>query len=354
MQTTPPATPVRQPLTIIGNEGSPYSRKMRALLRYRGIPHRWVSNLGPEYVAPPKVPVQVIPVLVWHDADGAMKEAAVDSTPLIRRLEREHAGRSVLHPDPALEFLSALIEDYADEWCTKFMFHYRWADPAGIAWARQQLAREINPSVPAAQLEFFARSFGDRQVGRRGVVGSSDATAPLIEAGYRRVLGLLDTLIASRRFLFGDRPSAADFGLYGQFVQLCHWDPTSRAIACAGAPRVVAWTVRLDDLSGWPAQDTQWLSREAALPALLPLLSEIGETYVPFLLANAAARAEGRDELECRIQGTRWTQKVFPYQVKCLAWLREHFAGLTAADQDWVRTALESTGSGELLMSSRA
>lgn len=340
-----------QPLTIVGNEGSPYSRKMRALLRYRQIPHRWMVRLGPEYRTPPKTPVDVIPVLVWHDASGAATEAMVDSTPQIRRLEREYAGRSVLHPDPALQFIDALIEDYADEWCTKFMFHYRWADAAGIAWAREHLAREINPGVPAAQMQFFAESFADRQIGRRWVVGSSDDTAPIIEAGYRRVLGLLEALIAARLFCFGDRPSAADFGLYGQFVQLCHWDPTSRQIAQQIAPRVVAWTTRLEDLSGWRVDDAQWRSRKAVLPALLPLLREIGATHVPFLLANAAAKAAGAEQMECTIQGTRWAQKMFPYQVKCLNWLREHFAALSAADQAWVREALAPTGCGALLPS---
>lgn len=337
------------PLTIIGNEGSPYSRKMRALLRYRRIPHRWVVQGGPEFQAPPPVPVAVIPVLVWHGADGAMREAMVDSTPQIRRLEREHAGRSVLHPDPALEFLSALVEDYADEWCTKFMFHFRWADPAGIAWAREHLIREINPAVPRAQLEQFARNFGDRQVGRRWVVGSNDATAPLIEAGYRRVLGLLEALIASRPFLFGDRPSAADFALHGQFVQLCHWDPRSRAIAQELAPRTVAWTQRLDDLSGWSERDEQWLPRAQVVAGLLPLLHEIGSTYAPFLLANAAAKAAGAEQFQCRIHDTIWRQKVFPYQVKCLNWLREHFASLGAADQAWVSETLAPTGCGVLL-----
>lgn len=338
-----------QPLTIIGNEGSPYSRKMRAVLRYRRIPYHWVVSMGPEYVKPPKVPVEVIPVLVWHDDDGAMRESMVDSTPQIGRLEREYPGRSLRHPDPVLEFLSALIEDYGDEWCTKFMFHYRWADAAGIEWARYHLIRQINPSTEPAAIEQFAGWFAKRQIDRRAVVGSSEQTRPLIEAAYQRLLGVLDRLIETRPFVLGARPCAADFGLYGQLTQLCLFDPTSARLARETAPRVVAWTERIEDLSGWRADDAQWLDRAAALPALQPLLAEIGATYVPFLLANAAAKTAGQEQVDCMILGTHWQQKVFPYQVKCLNWLRAQAAALTPTDRDGLRAALAGTGCEALL-----
>ncbi len=332
------------PLTIIGNEGSPYSRKMRAVLRYRRIPHVWIAQMGPGYVPPPPVPVKVIPVLVWHDEDGSMCEAMVDSTPQIQRLEREYTGRSLVPADPALAFLSALVEDYADEWGTKLMFHYRWTDEAGIAWARRHLMLQIDHSVPDDKLDQFAQWFGDRQIGRRGLVGSSDETRGILEDGYRRLLQALDGLLAQRRFLFGDRPAAGDFGLYGQLTQLCGFDPTSSRIAEQQAPRVVAWSERIEDLSGWVVDDAQWLARDAALSALRPLLTEIGASYVPFLLANAAAKAAGEERVVCTIRGERWQQPVFAYQAKCLGWLREHFAGLSEADRQWLRTALAGTG----------
>lgn len=338
-----------QPLTIIGNEGSPYSRKMRAVLRYRRIPYVWVAQLGPEYVAPPPVPVKVIPVLVWHNDDGTMREAMVDSTPQIQRLEREHSGRSLVPTDPALAFLSALIEDYADEWGTKLMFHYRWTDEAGAAWARRHLMLQIDHSVPADKLDQFANWFGDRQISRRGIVGSTDATRGVIEDCYLHLLQALNGLVEQRRFLFGGRPSAGDFGLYGQLSQLCGFDPTSSRLAEREAPRVVAWVERIEDLSGWKVEDAQWLARDAALSALRPLLGEIGASYVPFLLANAAARAAGSEQVECTIRGQRWVQPVFAYQAKCLGWLREQFAALSDADRSWLRTALASSGCDALL-----
>ncbi|HEY1076183.1 MAG TPA: glutathione S-transferase N-terminal domain-containing protein [Fontimonas sp.] len=337
------------PLTIIGNEGSPYSRKMRAVLRYRRIPHVWVAQMGPGYVPPPPVPVKVIPVLVWHDDDGTMRESMVDSTPQIQRLEREFSGRSLVPADPALGFLSALIEDYADEWGTKFMFHYRWTDEAGIAWARRHLMLQIDHSVPADKLEQFAQWFGDRQIGRRAVVGSSEETRHILEDGYRRLLLALDGLLEQRRFLFGDRPAAADFGLYGQLSQLCGFDPSSSRLAERLAPRVVAWTERLEDLSGWVVDAAQWLPRDTALPALRPLLEEIGASYVPFLLANAAAKQSGATQVSCTIRGERWQQNVFAYQAKCLGWLREQFNGLSGTDREWVRSGLAGTGCEALL-----
>lgn len=339
---------MNHPLTLIGNEGSPYSRKMRAVLRYRRIPHVWSASQGPEYVAPPAVPVAMVPVLVWHEADGRMRESMIDSTPQIERLEREHAARSLRPDDPALALLAALVEDYADEWCTKFMFHYRWALAENDAWAREHLIRQINPASTETAIAKFAAFFGPRQVGRLGVVGSNPGTAALIEAGYVRLLADLDHLLQQRLFLFGARPSAGDFGLYGQLSQLCLFDPVSARLARERAPRVVAWTERLEDLSGWAATPEQWLARDAVLPALTPLLNSIGASYVPFMLANAAARAAGQEQVHCSVDGQPWQQKVFPYQAKCLQWLREQFGRLGADDRRWVLETLQGSGCAAL------
>lgn len=334
-------------IRIVGMPGSPYSRKLRAVLRYRRIPYAWVTPGAPEHRTLPRPRVELLPQLVLERDDGTL-EAVTDSTPLIRRLEAMHAGRSVVPADPVLAFFDAVVEDYADEWLTKAMFHHRWAFAPDVAHAAAILPRWFRPTMSNEEAIEAGRSFRDRQVGRLGVVGSNATTAPVIEDSYRRLLRLLDVRLGESRFLLGDRPSAADFALFGQLTQLAGFDPTSRAIALETAPRVVAWVDLVDDLSGLEPRDDGWLSRDAGIAALRPLLEEIGRVYAPFLVANGAALERGAAEVRCAIDGRPWTQRPFPYQGKCLAALRAAYADLAPRDGAVAGAVLEATGCGPL------
>ncbi len=202
---------------------------MRAVLRYRRIPFTWIMRGSSDDVGIPDVPVALIPVLVFAD-----NEAMIDSTFQIRRLEKMFPARSIIPPDPALAFLDAMLEDFADEWLTKPMFHYRWKYAADIHKASHVLALDRNPLMSREMLAKASRLFAERQIERLRVVGSNDVTTPVIEASYRRLLALLDShLVGGNRFLMGARPGAGDFGLFGQLSQLAHFDPTPAAIAAA-------------------------------------------------------------------------------------------------------------------------
>ena len=332
-----------EPLKIIGAPGSPYSRKLRAVLRYRRIPYAWINQGAPETRGLPQPRVQLLPQLLLPGAEGTL-EARTDSTPLIRELEVRYAGRSVVPPDPVLAFIDALLEDYADEWLTKAMFHYRWAFAPDVAHAAAILPRWFRSDQPETRAVEAGRMFAERQVGRLAVVGSNEVTAPVIEASYRRLLHLLDAHLTSARFVFGGRPAASDFGLYGQLTQLAGFDPTSAAIACELAPRVVAWIDIVEDLSGLEPDAADWTSRDAVPDTLRALLAEIGRVYVPFLLANAEALDRGAESVECIIDERRWTQRPFPYQGKCLRWLREGYAALADGDRVTVDALLAGTG----------
>jgi glutathione S-transferase len=328
------------PLTLVGAPGSPYSRKLRAVLRYRRIPHVWVQRGSRESRELPRPRVELLPQLVFPGSN----EALTDSSPLIRRLEGLHAERAVIPDAPALAFLDALLEDYADEWLTRAMFHYRWAFAPDVGQAAAILPRWFRIDQPDAEARAAGRQFAARQIGRLGVVGSNPTTGATIEASYQRLLALLDARLGEAPFVFGARPAAADFALYGQLTQLAGFDPTPRAIALESAPRVVAWVDVLEDLSGHEPSGADWVTREALPDSVRALFGEVGRVHAPFLLANADALARGAEEVACSIDGRAWTQKPFPYQAKCLAWLREAHAALAPSDRRAVDAFLAGTG----------
>ena len=339
------------PLRLLGAPGSPYTRKMRAILRYRRIPFRFLIRNSPDDHDIPQVPVSLMPVLILPGEGGGEDRAMVDSTPMIRLLEERQSERSVIPPDPAVAFIDALLEDYGDEWLTKAMFHYRWVYEADIQKAGAILPRWAGPNVPEEQIAARSRFVIDRQVGRLGVVGSNETTKPVIEHSYIRLLERLDAHLTNQPFVMGQRPGASDFALFGQLTQLVQFDPTPAAVALERAPRIYAWIEGVEDLSGREVSDDGWLRRDAIPETLRALLVEAGRVYAPFLLGNAAALERGDAQVECEVDGRKWVQKPFPYQGKCLSWLRRDYAALSDADRTVVDGWLTGTGCETLFSS---
>lgn len=340
---------LQTPIALKGAPGSPYTRKMLSALRYRRIPYRFL--VGPRGIRPPGLPapkVDLLPTFYLPDAQGEL-QAVVDSTPILRRLEREVDGRSLLPPDPAIRFVDELLEDFGDEWLTKAMFHYRWHYPDDIARAASILPRWRGITAPEAEVARASAEFAQRQISRLYVVGSNEVTAPVIEAGYERFLDLMEAHLQVAPFLMGGRPGASDLAVFGQLTQLTHFDPTPMAIGLARAPRVFAWVDLVEDLSGLEPTDAQWLTRDDFPQTLRALLSEMSRGYVPVMLANARAVRSGAARVETQVDGRAWVQEPFPYQARCLGWLRESFSNLDDAARGWVLGVLEEAGCAPLL-----
>lgn len=338
------STAATHPLVLAGQYGSPYTLKMRAVLRYRQIPFRWVLR-DSKWDDLPKPPVPIIPVIVYPNADGSLGEATVDSSPQIMRLEGEFSGRSVVPNDPALAFIDSLIEDFGDEWVTKAMYHYRWAYQDDIDKAGTLLPLSRNLQMNSDEWQQMYDYITTRQIGRRELVGSTELNTPIIEGSYERVLDIMQEQLTTQDFLLGDRPGRGDFGIFGQFTQLLKFDPTPMSIAAKRAAKTINWVDRVDDLSWLPVEgDDGWVSIEALPTATRKMLDEIGTTYAPFMVANAQALMSGTNEVVCDINGQTYRQGPFAYQGKCLKWIRDEYNSLSDPDRQRVDTALTGTG----------
>jgi len=339
---------IKEPVRFKGVPGSPYTRKMLAYLRYRHIRYELLIGNQADSLGLPQAKVGLLPTFYLPNAQNEL-EAVVDSTPLIRRFESDFADRATIPTDPALAFLNYLIEDYADEWLTKAMFHYRWHFAPDIKMAASILPRWSGIRAPEDQLRKMAAYISERQISRLYVVGSNDVTAPVIEASYHRFLQIMDTLIQRQTFVLGERPASADFGIYAQLTQLAKFDPTPAAICLEFAPRVHAWTDLVDDLSGVQPEASDWMSTASARETLGELLAEIGRVYAPALLANAKAMQSGNSEMQTTIDGKPWVQPTFPYQAKCLQWINEEYRKLDGSARGQVDVVLAGTGCEALI-----
>ena len=331
---------------LLGGPGSPYSLKMRAILRYRRLPHTWVVPSKPRFRDPEgelaRADKGIIPVMQLPDG-----RYWADSTPMILALEDMHPGtRSVLPDDPADRFLALLLEDLADEWLVFAMFDYRWAEPVDQQFcARRQMAGWYG-AMPAKEFDEVVTFFLNRQVKMLARAGDLSANRPLWQEGYRRVLEAIELQLQRSRYLFGSRPSIADFGLYGQLSQLSI-DPTPSDIIRRSAVRAYQWTHDLDDASGI---EGEWRDpHEPLSPGVTALLALAGDTYLPFLVANAAAIATGANPYNFEHGGKSYPNPTRSYKRRCLLWLKAGLAAVEGEPRQRLEAILRQHGCWEPL-----
>jgi glutathione S-transferase len=319
---------------IYGAEVSPYSVKVRSYCRYKQIPHEWIQrdqSRMEEFQRYAKLPL--IPLVVMPD-DSSMQ----DSTPIIEALEARFPEPTIQSPDPVVAFLSALMEEFADEWGNKWMFHYRWAREVDQVSAATRIAKSMMPDLDDEKIAGIAEGIRQRMVSRVGFVGSSEQTAPQIEDSFQEGIGQLEAHLATRPYLFGARPALGDFGLWGQ-VYNAWTDTTAGALIESNTQHVVAWVKRMLE----PKAEGGFEAWDTLSSTLTPFMSrQIGRLFLPWSDANAKALAAGEDEFTIDLDGHAWTQKPQKYHARSLTALRKRYADV--GDNAALDAILDSTG----------
>ncbi len=209
---------------LIGSTASPYAIKLRALLRYRRIPFDWVIMTKALRAATAHLRPMLIPVLQYPD--GSYRG---ETTALAYDLEARHKARSVIPKDRAVAFVCDLLEDLADEWAVKPLFLFRWWDPEDQAYVSRWGAEEWSTSEAESGSAEEIEEFRQRQISRMVILGATAENKPLLEESYRRMLAAFEPHVGMTSYLFGSRPSLADFAWFGQLSEMAT-DPTPMRI----------------------------------------------------------------------------------------------------------------------------
>lgn len=266
---------------LIGAEASQFSAKARACMRWKGMAFE-ARDATPEVyrdIIEPRVGYAIIPVLLTPDG-----EVVQDSADIIDHVDA-HTPGPLAHPGtPLQEFVSRLIELYADEWLSIVGMHYRWT--YNDAWMVSEFGRIAAPNATAAEQASIGEALAAPARERASRSGVSEDTASGIEAHYEGFLGDFSEHLRRYDFVLGGRPSLADFALYGVLQAVLFRDPESGAHMRRLAPLVVAWIERVEAAR---AGEGDLLAADAIPSSLLPILKRQMSEQIPVLADTARA-----------------------------------------------------------------
>jgi len=309
------------PLVVYGATASYYTGKLEAYFRAKGIAYRLEpfseSNMRrcARHTGVMQVPQVECPDGSW----------LVDTTLIIEYFERVRPEPAVAPRDPAVAFVSRLIEDYADEWLWRPAMHYRWSFPETArlmsAWLAEHLADRRAP-------QWVKRWYWRRRQQRIFVEGDgvTDETRSAVEGAYLETLATLETVFRGRPYLLGARPTEADFGFFASLFRHFFSDPAPARIMRDRAPAVQEWVARMWNLR--PDRLDAMRLPDRVPDDLGALFDAITTTYLPYLDANAAAYATGQKLVRYEVRGTAFVEPVKPYRVWCRDRIQRGFAAL--------------------------
>jgi glutathione S-transferase len=332
------------PLVLYGSTISYFTGKLEAALLYKEIDYRLepMRSQAQRGLIPQATGVFQMPALQLEDGRWL-----TDSTLILQWLDQAYPQYSLLPQDPVMRFISLLLEDYADEWLWRPAMHYRWHYAPDAARLSRHISEELLSDMPGP---LWLKQFFVRQRQRRLFTvgdGVSADTRAHVQGIYLNNLEALEAILAKRPFMLGARPSLVDIGFFGPMFRHFSQDPTPAALMQARAPHTQAWVARMWASRGSEMQG-DWMQ---ALPQdFAPLLRDIGQAYLPYLLANAQAVAHGRKRFDVALQGCAYRHvRTSRYRLLCLEMLQHHFAALSAGQRADLETVLGDSGISSVL-----
>ena len=265
-----------QPYRLHGMMQSYFTRKMTGYLDYKGIPYVLLRFYGfsPEAEAagfPGGVPAMQTP-------DG---EFMWDSTAMIHHLELRFGERAVLPADPVQRFLGYVIEDAVDEWFYRTAVGSRWSFEENHAVGGWELARDftVKTQIPCEQAYAATAAHVRSTLGPLGV--TAENVQLWVDDVLRPWMRLLGAHLTDRRYLFGARPSLADFGLFGGNAAHFVNDPLCRRWTDEDAPALVRHTHCL--LEPYAETFGDWDDPTDVPETMIALLRELARAYLPWV-----------------------------------------------------------------------
>lgn len=267
---------------LYGVPHSLYTGIARCYLRTQGIAYTEVPNSDPDFSNRilPAIQRSIIPVL-----ETPQGEIVQDSLDIIDHFEQQGVPYSA-YPDGLLQrVLSVIIAYYGTQAMLPHAMHYRWT-------YRDQQEGFLRDQFAAGAGAAMADKIMSRMNAYLPQLGVDAHTIPEIESSYLQLLDTLNTHFSEHPYLFGGRPSLADYGLIGPMFAHLGRDPVPANIMKTRAPKIFRWVERMTapglDTPEFPGYCDAYLADDAIPATLEPLLRQIADESFPMLTDKLA------------------------------------------------------------------
>lgn len=289
---------------LFGAETSAYSTKMRSYLKYKAFAFDWVPRTSETEDELKRLSrFGTLPVLVT--ASGF---AVHDTTPMMEALEADSPEPSATPADPATAFLACVLEEYADVWLAKAAFHYRWTRKKDQRLAAQRSIEEYYPSGVPGDKKATEELAIETMTGQLKTMQLEGELGGAVEKSFKKFIKLLDDHLKKHLFIFGDRPSIADFAIAGQLIQMMK-DPTPAKIIEKDGEFVAKWC----EFMSAPTASGPFAALDDLKETLAPIFADdLSVFFLPWAAEN----------LETSLAGTESFSVTFGKEAVSLAPLR--------------------------------
>lgn len=262
---------------LYGVPHSLYTGVVRCYLRTQGIAYVERPTSHPDFAQRimPVIGRSIIPVLEL--ADGTIIQDSVD---IIDHFERETVNWPAYPQGPLQRILAIIVQYYGSQGMLRHAMHYRWSYlDEQEAFLRDAFATGSGPDM-AEKLMARMRSYLPQ-------LGVTEASIPLIEQSFETLLDILEQHFRVHPYLFGGRPSVADYGLIGPMFAHLGRDPVPADLMKRRAPRVFRWVERMTapglDVPEFARYGTHYYPDDTLPETLTPLFAHIAEEIFPEL-----------------------------------------------------------------------
>ena len=265
------------PYILYGSPHSYYTAKVRCYLRKQGIAYRERMPSHPSFAQQvvPEIGRSIIPVLVTPEG-----ECIQDSIDIIDHLEALGVPLSAYPSGPRQRVLALWIEYFGNFCMLRPAMHYRWS----FFPEQAEYVTDANVSCSGEQV---AQMIMQRMRSYLPALGVTNDTVELIHQTFLRLLDILEAHFSVHPYLFGGRPSIADYGLIGPMYAHLARDPVPAQLMRTRAPKVFRWVERMTaadaDIPEYHDYPEAFLADDQVPETLLPLLALMREEVFPEL-----------------------------------------------------------------------